>query len=52
MVWAVDFDNGTLINDLGSSLNRSKIKIPELPLAENCFGASGCAFQNTNITWA
>jgi chitinase len=44
MVWAIDLDDGTLIDSLGESLGRQKtLTLPELPLTETCFGGGECA---------
>lgn len=42
MVWAIDLDDGTLIDSLGESLGRQKTRtLPEIPLAQSCFGGGG-----------
>lgn len=43
MVWAIDLDDGTLIDSLGQSLGREKtLTLPELPNIETCFGGGEC----------
>lgn len=48
MVWAIDLDDGTLIDALGESLGRvKKPKIPEFPLEQTCFGPGECVLCNS-----
>lgn len=51
MIWAIDLDDGTLIDQLGTSLNRTKaLQLPDIPFAGNCFGISDCVLCDANIT--
>lgn len=41
MAWAIDLDDGTLINSLGAGLNRNKsIELPEMHGFPPCFGST------------
>lgn len=43
MVWAIDLDDGSLVDALGESLGRPKsLKLPEVAPGGNCFGPSTC----------
>ena len=42
MVWAVDLDDGTLIDALGENLGRhKKLELPDMGHLVPCFGAGG-----------
>ncbi|TPX09628.1 uncharacterized protein E0L32_009229 [Thyridium curvatum] len=51
MIWAIDLDDGTLINALGKSLGRPRRpELPDPPARSNCFGGSDCPSCNTTST--
>ena len=38
MVWAIDLDDGTMIDALGKNLGRKKEEIIKMPRLLDCFG--------------